>query len=79
MPNDELTQSEKLQHLHNDLLVHRTYLAHAQSSWLEVGGRYASARPEVTGVPMVPRLPEGSPWHHDPTGKEPPLGYSVDE
>jgi hypothetical protein len=27
----------------------------------------------------VPRQPASSPWHHDPTGIEPPLGYAIDD
>jgi hypothetical protein len=77
---DELSQADKLKHLHNDLLVQRrTYLDIAQASALELGGRFAGARPQVTAVPVVPRLPASSPWASDPVPPEPPLGFSVDD
>jgi hypothetical protein len=76
---EELTQAEKLAALHNDRLVARTYLDHARAAELEIGGRYAAARAELSAVPVVPRLPAGH-WGNDPLPRtEPPLGWSVDE
>ena len=51
-----------------------TYLGLAVAD--EVGGRFG-VKPMVTGSgPLV--LP-GPAWCHDPTGIEPPLGFSIDE
>jgi hypothetical protein len=57
-----------------------TYYDHALAQAdLEAGGRFAAVnKATVTPAPM-PALPEGSPWHADPVGQEPPIGYSIDE
>jgi hypothetical protein len=75
---DEPTQAEKLAALHNDRLLRAAY-----SDVVDLyddtrpHGRFAvGARQPIT---EYPRQPEGSPWHHDPLGPEPPLGYSVDQ
>src|SRR6516165_1620471 len=46
------------------------------------GGRYAKITRlsvVVSSLVAYPRQPETSPWHHDPCGVEPPLGYSVED
>jgi hypothetical protein len=59
-----------------------TYFAKAQSELTlqDQAGRY-SADVLVTGSwpsQQWPTMPSDSPWHHDPTGDEPPLGWSVE-
>jgi hypothetical protein len=56
-----------------------TYLAHAQADAdMAAGGRYAKVEAtRVTGVPVYPALPAGSPFHHDPVPSEPQLGVDV--
>lgn len=48
---------------------------------LIAGGRFAASANIVSGtashVPYPP-LPADNPWHHDPVGIEPPLGFSVE-
>ena len=58
-----------------------TYLSRAQVEADQVGGRFKKEiETHVTGVPTYPSLPASSPWASpDPTGLEPPLGYSVDQ
>jgi hypothetical protein len=51
-----------------------TYLAMAMA---EPGGRFG-AKPMVTGAAEMVVLP-GPAWCHDPTGIEPPLGFSIEE
>jgi hypothetical protein len=46
-----------------------TYFARAQRQQPD------QAEPSLT----IPALPPSSPWHHDPVGKEPPLGFAIDE
>jgi hypothetical protein len=72
---DEPTQAEKLAALHNDRRVRDATFADVVDLYSpSPGGRFATlALPTVE----VPRLPEGSPWHHDAVGVEPPLGFSV--
>jgi hypothetical protein len=41
-------------------------------------GRFAKPENSKSPLPVYPRLPESSPWHHDPVPPEEPLGYSVD-
>jgi hypothetical protein len=41
------------------------------------GGRFAKIDQLINDVD-VPRQPAGSPWHHDPLGDEPALGFSVE-
>jgi len=77
---DEPTQRNKLEALRNDLLLKRGVAAYADVVDLyddtRPHGRFAvGARQPVT---EYPRQPETSPWHHDPVGLEPPLGYSVE-
>jgi hypothetical protein len=73
---DEPTQADKRAVLDND----RRVAAYADVVELfnpQPGGRFAiGAQQPVT---QVPRQPPHSPWHHDPVGLEPPLGYSVNE
>jgi hypothetical protein len=89
---DPPTQAEKRETIENDRKVREaakdearagTYFAQARATLgQEVGGRYAAmARPVITGAGayVVPRLPESSPWSHDPCAPEPPLGYSVED
>jgi hypothetical protein len=64
-----------------------TFLDHAATSAMDAyGGRYSSIAmnnpPNVVGrtpVPQYPKLPPESPWHHDPTSPEEPLGWSVND
>jgi hypothetical protein len=88
---DPPTQAEKRETLENDKVREAakdearasTYFAQARATLgQEVGGRYAAmARPVITGAGayVVPKLPESSPWSHDPCAPEPPLGYSVED
>jgi hypothetical protein len=47
----------------------------------ELGGRFQNFGKTTivtgSGGPAVPRLPEDNPFHHDPTGPEPSLGFSI--
>jgi len=74
---NEASQREKREVLRND-----TYLSRAASE-IEPGGRFAKLHsPTITGAlpgPQVPQQPPTSPFHHDPVGSEPPLGFAVDE
>jgi hypothetical protein len=77
---DEPTQAEKLAALHNDRLLKRGV------AYADVVDLYDDSRPHgrfAIGAqqPLTeyPRQPPNSPWHHDPVGLEPPLGYSVNE
>jgi hypothetical protein len=75
---NEASQAERKAVLEND-----NYHTRAQNTLDESGGRYTKLTPtNVTGTAsaQVPKLPESSPWAtDDPTGVEPPLGFSVDE
>jgi hypothetical protein len=80
---DDIPQSERRRILAEERRL-RTYHGQAQASIDdERGGRFAYSgnTTTVTGASPVsyPAQPAGSPWHHDPIGTEPPLGYSVDE
>jgi hypothetical protein len=82
-PADEISQREKRRILAEDRQVRTTYLHHAESSVDDDrGGRYAAIEKSATvvgaGPVSYPQQPPTSPWHHDPIGDEPPLGYSVD-
>jgi hypothetical protein len=59
----------------------RTYHGHAQANIDEDrGGRFAvEGKATVIGSGPIsyPAQPSGSPWHSEPIGTEPPLGYSV--
>jgi hypothetical protein len=74
--SDDITQAEKRQIVKND-----TYYSRAQADvGSELGGRYRHLAPaSVVGVPQYPQQPPNSPFHHDPTGAEPPLGIDVNE
>jgi hypothetical protein len=58
-----------------------TLLGRAMAEQDEAGGRFANLAPRiVTGaepIPRVPALPPSSPWHHDPTPPERPLGIDI--
>jgi len=71
--NDDITQAEKRR------IIKDTYFSRAQTEvGTELGGRYKHLAPApVTGVPQYPQQPPNSPFHHDPTGAEPPLGIDV--
>jgi hypothetical protein len=71
---DEPTQAEKRAVLDNDRRVAYSQVVELYNP--QPGGRFAVSSKPVT---EVPRQPAWSPWHHDPVGLEPPLGYSVDE
>jgi hypothetical protein len=70
----EPTQAEKRAVLDNDRRVAYADVVDLYNP--QPGGRFAVSSKPVT---EVPRQPAHSPWHHDPVGLEPPLGYSVDE
>jgi hypothetical protein len=57
------------------------YLALAQQYLEEeAGGRFAKMNAaRVTGIPVVPKQPDGSPWSADPAPDEPPTGYRIDD
>jgi hypothetical protein len=77
--HDEPTQAEKRAVHENDRSVREptTYSALAEISDPAPGGRFAvDARKPANAVP---RQPANSPWHADPTGVEPPLGYAIDD
>ena len=78
---DEISQTERRRVMENDRKV-ATYHFVAQSAVDdERGGRYAvEGKATVTGSSPIsyPAQPTHSPWHHDPIGTEPPLGYSID-
>jgi hypothetical protein len=82
---NESSQSDRRKTLENDREVRAsTYLQQAQANVDEDrGGRYAAtgSSPRVTGASPIsyPQQPSNSPWHHDPVGDEPPLGYSVED
>jgi hypothetical protein len=83
-PADEISQREKRRILAEDRQVRSTYLQHAESAVDEDrGGRYAAtgSSPRVIGASPIsyPQQPTNSPWHHDPVGDEPSLGYSVED
>ena len=72
---DDIPRSE------NDRRV-ATYHSFGQSNLDdEREGRYAAAgtRPAVTGSSPIayPQQPSTSPWHSEPIGTEPPLGYDI--
>jgi hypothetical protein len=72
---DEPTQADKLEVLRNDQRVAYSHVVELYNP--QPGGRFAiGAQQPVT---QVPRQPPHSPWHHDPVGLEPPLGYSIDQ
>jgi hypothetical protein len=87
MTSRDREQEERRQVLENDRLVReeRSLLAQAQAQIdLESpGGRFKrEASVHITGsqrVPIYPRQPGSSPWHHDPVPNEEPLGVSVAE
>jgi hypothetical protein len=59
-----------------------TYLdrARADEMLLAVGRFKDEAAAKITGVPSYPAQPTDSPWAGDDlVGKEPPLGYSIDD
>jgi hypothetical protein len=83
---DDIPQSERRQVMANDRKVREaaTYHSVAQSAVDdERGGRYATEGSKQTVIgssPIAyPQQPCTSPWHSDPCGTEPPLGYSVEE
>lgn len=82
----DLTQKEKRETLPNARKVREaaTYHSLAQASVDdERGGRYAAAGRStmVVGARTIqyPTQPANSPWHHDPSPPESPLGYSVED
>jgi hypothetical protein len=84
MNTDEVSQHERRKLIEERRVRAATYHSVAMAGVDdERGGRYANAdsRASVIGASPIayPAQPEGSPWHRDPCGTEPPLGYSVDE
>jgi hypothetical protein len=78
---DDIPQSERGRLTAEERRM-RTYHGHAQANIDEDrGGRFAySGSPtSVTGARSIsyPAQPEGSPWHSDPIGTEPPLGIDI--
>jgi hypothetical protein len=85
-------RKERIDTLRNDLSVREqerqraakqpaTYHGFAVAEASEHRGRFAAINEAVVvghaAQPSYPRLPESSPWHHDPVGPEEPLGFSV--
>ena len=73
--DNSATQDERKAIVRND-----TYFSRQSNAVDDAGGRYAKLTPNIlTGqTQQVPRLPENSPWHHDPVPATQPLGFSVD-
>jgi hypothetical protein len=67
------------QHTRREVLRNDTYFSRQQNTVDDAGGRFAKLIPStLTGQSQpVPRLPESSPWHHDPVPATEPLGFSV--
>jgi hypothetical protein len=65
------------------ILESDNYHRRAQNQPDDAGGRFQKLTPTIvtgTASAQVPKLPENSPWASpDPSGPEPPLGYSVEE
>lgn len=81
-PSDEVSQAERRRIMTEERRM-RTYHGQATAGIEDDrGGRYAASgsSPTVTGSSPIryPAQPAHSPWHHDPIGTEPPLGYSVE-
>ena len=81
-PADEISQAER----RRIMLEERKGSYHsvaAGSADDERRGRFAVAGNNTTVVgasPIsYPQQPSTSPWHRDPVGTEPPLGYSVEQ
>jgi len=77
-----LSMKEKKETLLNDQRVRNDLrnTLHGRASAdldLENTGRHAKHNTVVTGGADYPRLPEASPWHHDPVPPEAPLGIDV--
>jgi hypothetical protein len=72
--HNDATQAERREALKADCYFNR-----AQSEiGSELGGRFKHlSTTSVTPVPQYPQQPPNSPFHHDPTGAEPPLGIDV--
>jgi hypothetical protein len=82
-PADDISQAERRRIMADDRRAKSTYHSQAIGSIDEErGGRYATSGSKQTVIgssPIAyPQQPSTSPWHHDPIGTEPPLGYSVD-
>jgi hypothetical protein len=47
------------------------------------GGRFKAVNKTIVvgtdATPKYPEQPPNSPFHRDPVGREPPLGYAIDE
>ena len=83
---DDIPQSERRRVMANDRKVRETATYHSVAQSVvddERGGRYATEGGKQTVIgssPIAyPQQPSTSPWHSDPIGTEPPLGYSVEE
>jgi len=74
---DEISQREKREVMFGDSLSQRASAA----AELEKVGRFAPVRPQlVVGADPGPQYPSAAyPFQCDPTGIEPPLGFSVDD
>jgi hypothetical protein len=82
--SNEASQGERREALQNDRAQGTTYVARAIAErGEELGGRFAHLGREQQvvgqGPSVYPRPPTG-PWAGpDPSGDEPPLGFSVDD
>jgi hypothetical protein len=79
--NNDASQAERKRVIENDRKV-STFMAHAAANIDDDrGGRYAAvgSSPRVTGASPISYPQQPSPWHHDPVGLEPPLGFSVED
>jgi hypothetical protein len=78
---DDIPQSERRRIMVEERRG-KTYMGHALDAELEMGGRFARVNTTtvVGSAPIqYPAQPATSPWHSEPIGPEPPLGYSVDD
>src|SRR5215472_17188854 len=89
-PTTDATMKEKLEALFNEQKLRNaqrhskdasTFQSRAISEADEVRGRFAQInKSDVVGstpTPEYPRLPDASPWHHDPVPAEECLGIDV--
>jgi hypothetical protein len=84
MINPDITMKEKKKIMENDRKARSTYHAIASSAADDLaGGKFAQAgnKQTVVGSSSIsyPAQPSTSPWHNDPCGVEPPLGFSVED
>jgi hypothetical protein len=79
MLSKQAEQKERHQILDNDRAVREHTTTYLKETHSDLGGRWAINRTDNV-VGQTPTIDYGGKpnWAHDPTGVEPPLGYSVD-